>query len=69
MTFLKYLNPIYWIYGDYSIEDTIICINSYSPTQKRFNYVVTKHEHDDSDERIVKNTLLEPEEYLNNINK
>jgi len=67
--FLKYFNPIYWIYGDYTIEYTIICINSMSPTSKRFNYVVEKAPHDDSNERIVKDTLLDAEEYLSSINK
>ena len=67
MSLLKYLNPIYWIYGEE--KNTIICVNSYSPTNKLFNYVVSKQDHDDCDERFVRNTLLDAEEYLENINK
>ena len=42
---IRYTNPFYWWYGD--TNDTMLCINSFAPTYKRYNYVVIRSEPDE----------------------
>ena len=41
---INYTNPLYWWY---EIDDTMLCISSFAPTNRRFNYVVIRAEPDE----------------------
>ena len=56
---LKYLNPFYYWYEP---NDTMMCINSFAKTDKRFNYVIEKADVDEDNEKDI-------EDYLDPINR
>lgn len=34
----------------YEEQDTMLCVNSFAPSNKKMNYVITKVDHDDDEE-------------------
>jgi len=43
------LSYLYWIFGFYTEEKVILNVNSYAPTERKFNYVVELAETDDDE--------------------
>tara|TARA_R110000787_G_scaffold24435_1_gene69286 strand:- start:4099 stop:4290 length:192 start_codon:yes stop_codon:yes gene_type:complete len=60
--FLKYIHDLY-LYPFGKPDDTIMCVNSFAKTDKRFNYIIQKSKPDEDEE------MKDIEEYLNPINK
>jgi hypothetical protein len=58
LSYIKYLNPFYYFKSD----DTMLCVNSFANTDKRFNYIIERSEPDEDKE-------LDIEDYLDPINK
>jgi len=59
---LKYLHNLY-LYPFGKPDDTIMCVNSFAKTDKRFNYIIEKGKPDEDDEK------KDIEDYINPINR
>ncbi len=66
VSILKYLHEFYLNPFNTNKSDTIICVNSFAKTDKRYNYITEKAEHDDDEERIIETDIGD---YYENFNK